>query len=119
MPDPPHQVAGFDRGIAVERWRFHFDTPETSDHLPDLLVLHLDANASERGRHVCSWNSIVDGPEEVGVGVAMLLLRLGQVGTSPSAVSAQPVAQRAIDAEMRLACLSGLRKSARAEPVYS
>ena len=96
------------RGIAGQRRRFHFNASQIRNHLPDLLVLHLDANASERGRHVRSWNSIVDGPEEVGVGVAMLLLCMGQIGASPSAVSAQPVAQRAIDAEMRLARLSGL-----------
>src|SRR5204862_663867 len=69
------------------------------------LILHLDTHAPQRGRHICSWNAIVDGSEKLGIGVPMLLLCDGQIGTSSAAACPQSMAQRAVDAEVRFARL--------------
>jgi hypothetical protein len=94
--------------IPGKRRCFHFHTPKICDHLPDLSILHFDADAFDGSRHVCPWNAVTDGAEQFGAGTAMSLLRPCQIGAASAALSSQPVAQRAVDAKVRLAGLGGL-----------
>ncbi len=88
---------------------FNLHAADVGDNLPDLLVGHADALAvGSVGRHCSAGDSVADYLKHLRVGVNMLLLGPRQVGAAAAATRSQPVAERAVDAELRLARLCGL-----------
>src|SRR6516225_2849294 len=99
--------------IAGHRDRFVLHTANVSDHLPDFFFGHPDPLLRGTvGRHGRSGNPVADGGEDFLVGVAVFLGRPRQIGTTPAAASAKPMAKSAVRAELILAKL-GYRSVAR------
>src|SRR5258708_34607400 len=89
---------------------FYLDAADVGDDLPDLFVSHAGAlTIGSVGRHCCAGDSVADYLKHFRVGVNMLLLGPCQVRTAAAATPPQPVAKRAVDAELRLARFRGLR----------
>ena len=86
--------------------RLHLYAADVGDDLPDFFVGHAHALAvGSVGGHGGAGNAIADDLKHLRVGVRVLFLRAGQVGAAASAMRAEAVAERAVDAEFVLARL--------------
>src|SRR5260370_28397634 len=81
-----------------------------ADDLPDLFFGHAHAllRRSIR-RHRRAGNSFVDGSKQVGVRIAVTLLRSRQIGPAASPARAKSVAKRTVRSKLRFTQLRGFR----------
>jgi len=84
--------------------RLNFNTADIGDDLPDFFIGHANALAvGSVGGHDGARDSVADHLKHFFVGVNMPLLCPCQIRPASAAMSAQSVAQRAVDAEFILA----------------
>jgi hypothetical protein len=109
------QAAAIEKFLAVRRvpqglpGSFYLHAAKVGDHLPDFFFRHADTLLGGAiWRHRRARDSFIDGPEELSVGVAVPFVRPGQVRTASSTTRAEPMAERAIRAKLKLPELGGL-----------
>src|ERR1041385_1983719 len=91
---------------------FHLHTPQVSDNLPYFFICHAHAlSIGSIRRHSRAGNTGADVVEHVGIRVSMTLVGARKVRAASSSTRTQPMAKRAINAELERSCLGRRRIS--------